>query len=89
MVQIQLAQLFRIEERGENTFKELLIYLHILWAVEKELRLELLLAKHQSKMVDIHEKYKEFEFKNSAVRSEFKYLHTEIMNRFYKRKEND
>ncbi|WP_143322645.1 hypothetical protein [Clostridium sp. HBUAS56010] len=69
--------------------KELMVYLHILWARDRELHLEWLLAKHQSKMVDIHEKYKEFEFKNSAARSEFKYLHTEIMNRFYNRKGDD
>lgn len=69
--------------------KELLVYLHILWGTEKELRLELSLLKHQSKMVDIHEKYKEFEFKNGAARNEFDYLHTEIMNRFYRRKEDD
>jgi hypothetical protein len=69
--------------------KELLIYLHMIWARDKELHLKYSLLKHQSKMLDIHEKYKEFDFKNGAARYEFEYLHTEIMNRFYRRKEED
>jgi len=69
--------------------KELLVYLHILWARDKELSLKWRLLKHHSKMVDIHEKYKECNFKNSAVRDEFDYLHSEVMNRFYRRKEEE
>lgn len=62
--------------------KELLIYLHMIWARDKELRLKQLLLKHQCKMVDIHEKYKDIDFENSAVRDEFTYLHSKLINRF-------
>lgn len=48
----------------------------------KELRLKQLLLKHQCKMVDIHEKYKDIDFENSAVRDEFTYLHSKLINRF-------
>lgn len=64
-------------------FKEFLIFLRIVWATDRELYLKTKLAEHRCKMVNIHEKYKDREFKNSETRYQFEYLHSEIMSRWY------
>jgi hypothetical protein len=63
--------------------KEFLIFLKIVWAIDRELYLKTKLAKHRCKMVDIHEKYKDSEFKNYATKSQFNYLHSGIMSRWF------
>lgn len=70
--------------------REFLILLRIIWATDRELYLKTKLAKHRCKMVDIHEKYKNYEFKNQATRYQFEYLHSGIMSRWYRdEKEED
>nr|WP_024835511.1 hypothetical protein [Clostridium sp. 12(A)] len=63
--------------------KEFLIFLRIIWATDRELYLKNKLAKHRCKMVDIHEKYKDYEFKMPETRYQFEYLHSGIMSRWY------
>lgn len=70
-------------------FKELFIFLRIIWATDRELYLETKLAKHRCKMVDIHEKYKDYEFKNYATKDQFNYLHSGIMSRWYEEKKEE
>ena len=66
--------------------KEFLIYLKISHVIDKEVYLKTKLAKHQCKMTSVHEKYKDMQFKNGALRCEFNYLHNELMKRWYEKK---
>lgn len=63
--------------------REFLIFLRIMWAIDKEEYLKTKLAKHRCKMVDILERYKYSEFKNNATKDQYRYLHAGVMSRWF------
>lgn len=71
------------EKKAANgSIRELIVFIRIIHTLDKESKLEYMLAKHQCKMTNIHEKYKIFPFRNPYAMQKFQELHNSVLKRW-------